>query len=130
MTIPRGFRTLALGLLVLAGCGRPADSTSHSQAPPTAPAAEAPNRPAAAPQVTIDNFTYGPRQLTVSPGTRVTWVNRDDVPHTVTSLTKPRLLDSKALDSDESFSFTFVNPGTYDYFCTIHPKMTGKIIVK
>jgi plastocyanin len=81
-------------------------------------------------QVVIDNFTYRPAAVTVAAGTKVTWVNHDDVPHTVTSPSKPRALDSGTLDTDQSFSHVFTKQGTYEYFCAVHPKMTGKIIVK
>jgi plastocyanin len=81
-------------------------------------------------QVVIDNFAFSPRELTVALGTRVTWVNRDDVPHTATSSVKPRTFDSGALDTDNTFPFVFKTPGTYDYFCAVHPHMTGKVIVK
>jgi plastocyanin len=80
--------------------------------------------------ITIDNFAFTPRVLTVTAGARVTWVNKDDVPHTATSTTKPRTIDSGTLDTDESYSVTFKQPGTYPYFCTVHPHMTGTIIVK
>ena len=83
---------------------------------------EAPN------QVKIDNFKFIPDTLTVAPGTKVTWVNRDDMAHTVAS--KEKKFKSKAMDTDQSFSFTFIAPGTYEYYCSVHPKMTGKIIVK
>ena len=78
--------------------------------------------------VKIDNFSFTPQALTVHPGTKVTWVNKDDVPHTVTSVDKK--FGSRALDTDEQFSFTFSAPGTYSYFCSIHPHMTGKVIVQ
>jgi len=81
-------------------------------------------------RVVIDNFAFSPREITVAPGTRVAWVNRDDVPHTATSSVKPRAFDSKALDTEDTFSFVFQAPGTYDYFCAVHPHMTGKVIVK
>ncbi len=81
-------------------------------------------------QVTIDNFTFSPATLTISPGTNVTWTNRDDVPHTVTSAAKPRIFDSGALDTDEQFSHVFSTPGTYEYFCAVHPHMTARIVVK
>jgi plastocyanin len=68
--------------------------------------------------------------MTVSAGTRVTWVNHDDVPHTATSTVKPRLFDSGTLDTDDRFEHVFTTPGTYDYYCALHPKMTGQIIVK
>jgi plastocyanin len=76
----------------------------------------------------IDNFTFAPARLTVKAGTTVTWRNEDDIPHTVTSAT--RLFKSKALDTDDSFSFTFSEPGTYEYFCSLHPRMTGTIVVE
>lgn len=86
-------------------------------------AAEEPNA------VTIDNFTFGPKELTVPVGTTVKWTNRDDIPHTVVE-NGSRLFRSKALDTDDTFSFTFANAGTFTYFCSLHPQMTGKIIVK
>ena len=80
-------------------------------------------------QVKIDNFTFAPTPLTVAAGTTVQWVNRDDIPHTVVSDDKTTF-KSKALDSDENYSYTFTKPGTYTYFCSIHPKMTGKVVVQ
>lgn len=79
-------------------------------------------------QVKIDNFAFTPATITVSTGTQVKWVNHDDIPHNVVSDDKS--FKSKALDTDEEFSFTFTKPGTYTYFCSIHPKMTGKVVVK
>ncbi len=79
-------------------------------------------------EVKIDNFSFGPATLTVPVGTTVTWTNRDDIPHTVVS--SDGVFKSKALDTDEKFSFTFSKAGTYSYFCSIHPKMTGKVIVQ
>ena len=76
----------------------------------------------------IDNFTFAPARLTVKAGTTVTWRNEDDIPHTVTSAA--RLLKSKALDTDDSFSFTFTEPGTYEYFCSLHPRMTATVVVE
>ena len=76
----------------------------------------------------IDNFTFVPARLTVKAGTTVTWRNEDDIPHTVTSAA--RLFKSKALDTDDSFSFTFTDPGTYEYFCSLHPRMTATIVVE
>jgi len=78
--------------------------------------------------VKIDNFSFGPETLTVAAGTTVTWTNNDDVPHTIVSDDKQ--FRSKALDTDEKFSYTFSKPGTYSYFCSVHPKMTAKIVVK
>ena len=79
-------------------------------------------------QVTIDNYTYGPDSLTVPVGTTVTWTNRDDIPHTVVST--DGVFRSRARDTDETFSYTFDKTGTYPYYCSVHPKMTGKVIVK
>ena len=84
----------------------------------------------AATEVKIDNFSFGPVTLTVPIGTTVTWTNRDDIPHTVVSTDDPKTFKSKVLDTDEKFSFTFSKAGTYPYFCSIHPKMTGKVIVQ
>ncbi|HEX8879691.1 MAG TPA: cupredoxin family copper-binding protein [Candidatus Acidoferrum sp.] len=81
-------------------------------------------------EVKIDNFSFGPASLTVAVGTTVTWTNRDDIPHTVVSTDDPKTFKSKVLDTDEKFSFTFSRAGTYPYFCSIHPKMTGKVIVQ
>jgi len=79
-------------------------------------------------EVKIDNFVFGPAAITVPVGTTVTWVNHDDIPHTVVSTEK--VFKSKVLDTDEKFSYTFTKPGEYPYFCSIHPKMTGKVIVQ
>jgi amicyanin len=79
-------------------------------------------------EVKIDNFSFGPATLMVAAGTTVTWTNRDDIPHTVVS--DDKAFKSKVLDTDEKFSFTFTKPGTYAYFCSIHPKMTGKVVVQ
>jgi amicyanin len=77
--------------------------------------------------VKIGNFTFGPQELKVKSGTTVTWTNEDDIPHTVFS---PDNFRSKALDSEDKFSFTFTTPGTYKYFCSLHPHMTGTIVVE
>jgi plastocyanin len=80
--------------------------------------------------VRIDNFSFGPTTLTVTVGTTVTWTNRDDIPHTVVSTEDPKTFKSKVLDTDEKFSFTFTKAGTFPYFCSVHPKMTGKVVVQ
>ena len=79
--------------------------------------------------VSIDNFTFAPQQLTVKAGTTVTWTNKDDIPHGIAA-TGNAFNRSKALDTDDSYSFTFTTPGTYQYFCYIHPHMTGTIVVE
>jgi plastocyanin len=78
--------------------------------------------------VRIDNFSFVPQTLTVPVGTTVTWTNRDDIPHTAVST--EGVFKSKVMDTDEKFSYTFTKAGTYPYYCTIHPKMTGKIVVQ
>jgi plastocyanin len=77
--------------------------------------------------ISIDNFTFAPAAITVKVGDTVTWTNRDDIPHTIVSAGKFR---SKALDTDNSFSFTFTAAGDYPYFCSLHPHMTGTIKVE
>jgi plastocyanin len=84
--------------------------------------------PAAGAEVKIDNFSFTPASITVAVGTQVTWTNRDDIPHTV--VTEDKTIKSKALDTDEKFSTTFDKPGTYSYFCSIHPKMKGTVVVQ
>jgi len=79
-------------------------------------------------EVKIDNFTFNPQQITVKAGDTVIWVNHDDIPHTVTS--KTMAFRSKAMDTDDKFSFTFATPGKFDYFCSLHPHMTGTIVVE
>ncbi len=79
--------------------------------------------------VTIDNFFFTPATLTVKAGTTVTWTNKDDIPHGI-GATNNAFPKSKALDTDDSYSFTFTTPGTYQYFCYLHPKMVGSIVVE
>ena len=78
--------------------------------------------------VRIDNFNFTPLTLVIAPGTTVTWTNADDTPHTVRE--KDGKFKSAALDTDDTFSQTFTAPGEYEYFCSIHPRMVGKIVVK
>jgi plastocyanin len=81
----------------------------------------------AAVEITIDNFTFTPATITIAPGTIVRWLNRDDIPHTVVA--KSLAFRSKALDTGDSFTHEFKERGQIDYFCSLHPHMTGKIIV-
>ena len=107
---------LALGIAVATEPGftlKAADQSSSGAAPSA---------------VKIDNFTFGPANLAIAAGTTVTWTNKDDVPHTVVS--DDKLFKSKALDTDDKFSYTFTKPGTYSYFCSVHPKMIAKIVVQ
>jgi plastocyanin len=125
---------LLLAILILAspatldGCSGPAETNAgmKTAAPPTtAPTTQ----PAAAEvRVLIDNFSFSPQAVTVPVGAAVIWKNRDDVPHTVTSTS--HAFGSPALDTDDTFSIRFDRPGTYPYYCAVHPHMTGQIIVK
>jgi plastocyanin len=84
---------------------------------------------AAAPlEVRVDNFTFGPGTLNVPINSTVTWVNKDDLPHVIAS--SDGVFKSKALDTDDKYSYTFIKAGTYAYYCSIHPKMVGKIVVQ
>jgi plastocyanin len=93
---------------------------------PSVTASDQPSTAAA--EVKIDNFVFGPQTITVPVGTTVTWTNKDDIPHT--SVSTDGVFKSKVLDTDEKFSYTFTKAGTYPYYCTIHPKMTGQIVVQ
>lgn len=104
--------TLVAGILMMSVV---ADMARAVPAPPTA-------------AVTIDNFTFKAPVVTVRPGTTVTWTNGDDIPHTVVS--KDGVFKSKVLDTGDRFSFTFAKPGQFSYFCSLHPHMTGTVIVK
>jgi plastocyanin len=86
------------------------------------------NDQSSAAEVKIDNFSFGPQTVTVPVGATVTWINRDDIPHTVVST--DGVFKSKVRDTDEKFSYTFTKAGTYPYFCSVHPKMTGQVIVQ
>ena len=93
------------------------------------PAVTASDQPSGANvEVKIDNFSFGPETIKVSVGTTVTWINRDDIPHTVVST--DGVFKSKVRDTDEKFSYTFSKAGTYPYYCSVHPKMTGKVVVQ
>jgi len=93
------------------------------------PSVKADDQPSAANvAVKIDNFVFGPQTITVPAGTTVTWTNSDDIPHTAVST--DGVFKSKVMDTDEKFSYTFTKPGTYSYYCSVHPKMTGQVVVK
>jgi plastocyanin len=113
-----------LGFAILGGGKRSEPSQlTHLAAMPQAPGAEA-----GVNVVTIDNFTFTPESLVVPVGTTVTWINRDDIPHTIKGTESP--IKSSALDTDDKFSFTFTEGGEFPYYCGIHPHMTGMIVVK
>src|ERR1700724_2371866 len=78
--------------------------------------------------VKIDNFVFGPQAITVPVGTTVTWTNSDDIPHTAVST--DGVFKSRVMDTDEKFSYTFTKAGTYSYYCSVHPKITGRVVVK
>jgi plastocyanin len=80
--------------------------------------------------ITIDNFTFTPAQIRVAPGTKVTWVNNDDIPHLVVDATNPHAMKSPPLDTNDRFSFTYAKAGAYPYFCGLHPQMRGTVIVQ
>ncbi len=131
-----------LGVLpFLAACGPgamaaygPAATPAMEMPMPSPAARTAPTGTAAptaiitGPKVVIDNFSFGPQVITVSAGSTVTWVNQDDTAHTVSSTDK--LFSSGALDTGDTFSYRFTTPGTYRYYCMIHPKMTGEVVVQ
>ena len=121
-------RLIGRTLILAAAGGCTALALGAAKPATTSPASPAATRPAAEVRVSIDNFSFSPAVVTVPVGGRVTWVNRDDVPHTATAETKA--FNSPALDTDETFSHVFTAPGEYPYFCAIHPHMTGRVIVK
>jgi plastocyanin len=108
-----GFAALAIVILMVAGRSRTFGAAVEDK--PTA-------------QVKIDNFVFSPNPLTVAAGSTISWTNKDDIPHNVVS--EDKSFKSKVLDTDETFTYTFTKPGTYTYFCSIHPKMTGKVVVQ
>lgn len=119
---------MSLGARTLAFAAAPPVLSAPSTAAASAsgPPSRSEDQPATA--VKIDNFTFTPSQLTVAAGTTVRWTNQDDVPHTIVADDKS--FKSKALDTDDVFTYTFTKPGTYKYFCGLHPKMTATVVVK
>ena len=113
-------RTIKAGLRVATAFGVVLLVAAATFAARSAPATDA--------EVDIDQFTFLPQRITVKAGTTVTWINEDDVPHTIVSSSK--VFKSKALDTADKFSFTFTTPSTYAYFCSLHPHMTGAVVVE
>ena len=113
-------RTIKAGIRVATALGVVLLVAAATFAARSAPATDA--------EVDIDQFTFLPQRITVKAGTTVTWINEDDVPHTIASSGK--IFKSKALDTADKFSFTFTTPGTYEYFCSLHPHMTGAVVVE
>ncbi|MBV9328446.1 MAG: cupredoxin family copper-binding protein [Chloroflexi bacterium] len=111
-----------------AGLPTPVPPSAVSTLAPARPLVTAdPNAPGG-PQLTIENFNFTPADITVAAGTVVTWTNNDDVEHTVTA--SDNSFGSKALEAGDTFSFTFSQAGSYTYFCSIHPFMTGRVTVQ
>jgi plastocyanin len=117
----RTLRILGMGVLLVAGFDQATGSWKQTSATPV-------SRPEMAVEAKIDNFSFSPAVLEIKAGTTVTWTNADDIPHTVVS--NDQVFKSKVLDTDQKFSFTFDKPGTYPYFCSLHPKMTAKVVVQ
>jgi len=118
-------RIAGIGILLAGGFVLFGGLREHVQAAPPLPQQM---QHEMATEVKIDNFSFSPATLEIKAGTKVTWKNADDIPHTVVS--NDKIFKSKALDTDEKFSFTFDKPGTYPYFCSLHPKMTAKVVVQ
>ena len=106
-----GISFLNLSLFALAGEMKDIDITSRQN------------------KIEIKDFAFNPQTLTVKSGEKVTWINRDEEPHTIVSVEK-QFKKSTALDTDQEFTITAGAPGTYNYFCSVHPKMTGTIVVE
>jgi plastocyanin len=129
------FPGVLVPLIGVAGCSPGPQSARGPYGAADMPASAAAAAFAAAPasqpsesNVSIDNFSFNPATITVPVGTTVTWVNHDDVPHTTTA--NDKAFKSPTLDTDERFSHQFTTPGAYPYFCSVHPHMTGQVIVK
>ena len=120
----------AIAAAILAAMTCPALAQDMDHGGMTKPAASAQSAAVEADTIAIDNFAFGPNSMTVPVGTTVTWINQDDEPHTVVNAGNPRLFKSGALDTGNKFSVTFDQPGTYRYFCSLHPHMTGVIVVQ
>ena len=117
-------------LLELPKLPRPAVAMPHAAMMHGNPSPALSRTKAAPNEVVIDNYNFGPTELVVPIGTKVTWTNDDSDAHTVTSEADPKLLKSPPLDTGDSFAFTFDKPGTYRYFCSLHPRMQGTIVVQ
>jgi plastocyanin len=111
-------------------CSKPAGATlflsavfSIAFAAPSLFAAVAP-----APTVDITKFAFAPKEITIAPGTKIVWTNHDEIPHTVTA--RDKSVDSKALDTGDKFEHTFAQEGDFEYYCTVHPFMTGVVHVR
>jgi len=117
--------TATTGVEEVFAFGAPAQAKTQASTPATTQAAVPAGNVV---EVKIDNFSFSPQTLTIKPGTTVIWTNRDDIPHTVVS--DDKVFKSKVLDTDEKFTYTFDKAGNFPYFCSVHPKMTAKVIVQ
>jgi amicyanin len=133
-------RVVVIGtcLIALAACGSTAATSSPGSTPPSTdpmpgmamPSSSAADAaPVAGNQVSIKDFAFAPGTLTVKVGTTVTWVNSDQDPHTVTSQGTGGPLKSATMQNGEKYTYTFTTAGTFEYLCTIHPFMTGTVVV-
>lgn len=107
--------------------GNTDQQANHSQ--DSSNSAQSSAKPASTNQVTINNFAFGPADITVKKGTKVTWTNQDSTSHTVTETDGKTGPDSKTLSNGQSYSFTYNNTGSFSYHCSIHPEMTGTVTV-
>ena len=126
MSVSKSLSTTLRSALVAAGLGA---ATATMLAAVVLPGWARSTPQASAGAISIDNFTFTPQTLTVKAGTTVTWTNKDDIPHGIAA-TNNAFKRSQALDTDDSYSFTFTTPGSYQYFCYVHPHMTGTIVVE
>jgi plastocyanin len=117
-----------LALVVIVGFMSLGGAAALTASEPASAAAGSPESTGSVAEVRIDNFAFTPGVITVKVGTEVTWVNHDDIPHTVDS-TQGKF-KSAALDTDNKFQFRFTEPGEYPFYCRMHPKMTGKVVVQ
>jgi len=129
MSFRNGYLIACAALLILAMVS--AGCSSAGPAAPAGPAASpAPASSGTAAAVTIQNFAFSPATITVKPGTTVTWTNQDGASHTITSDSTPAAFSSATLANGATYQFTFTAPGTYPYHCSIHPSMTGTVVVQ
>ena len=127
-TTRRSLRWMAVGLALGSAALALAQSAPIGAPPAAAATTAGATQPAAPPGVNISNFSFQPAALEVTTGTKVTWTNHDSTPHTVTSTDK-RFDSSSGLDTNDQYFYVFDKPGTYEYFCSLHPMMVGKVVV-
>jgi plastocyanin len=126
MFVPSRLRRMAGAAVLMLAVAAGSATVTIAAGPAVMPVTAAPSEPA----VHIDNFAFVPATLTVQRGTKVVFTNRDDIPHTVTSAATPPSFKSPPLDTGDAYSYVFDKTGTFAYFCSLHPHMQGKIVVK